>query len=129
MRKLLLFVPVLIAVIFYNSCTKDKAQKPVPPLCDSVNAATNTYNLRIKTIVDTYCGDQPLCHDATNHPFLGNNIPIYDYATAKEVFQNGKGLCAIKHEQGCFPMPNSGVKLADSLITYIQCWAESGYPQ
>jgi hypothetical protein len=130
MRKFLLFIPVLVAVTFYNSCTKDKAQRPVPLLCDSVNAATNTYNLRIKTIVDTYCGDQPACHAALNYVFLGGGIPIHDYATAKDVFQNGRGLCSIKHEQGCKLMPDSPYpKLADSLITYIQCWAESGYPQ
>lgn len=110
------------------SCTKDHASKSVSIDCTAVTSADNTYNNRIGAILNNSCGTGPGCHDIDNYQGNGN-IRFDTYQTAKESFQNKPTLCTIKQESGCLPMPQGAPKLADSLITYLQCWAENGYAQ
>lgn len=125
MKKFLLFFLCFIAITFYYSCTKDKAKPPLSSSCTGVDAATNTYNIRIKAILDANCGYGG-CHDAGT---ASSNVILDSYTASKAAFQNRNGLCTIKQTGGCLPMPQGQPKLADSLITYIQCWSESGYAQ
>ena len=130
MKGALLFFMMLIASCLFNSCTKDKALPPVSVTCLWLDTSSNTYNFRIGAIIETNCGSARGCHDASNYAISGGNVPIYDYTTTKDAFQNRKGLCAIKHEIGCISMPYTPFpQLADSLIKYIQCWTENGCPE
>lgn len=125
MKKTLWLSAVLVTFTFYYSCTKDKTQKPVATTCSGVDSASNTYNLRIKGIMDNNCA-MGGCHDAAS----ANSLVILDtYAATKNSFQTKTCLCAMKQDGSCLPMPQGADKLADSLITYIQCWTENGYPQ
>ena len=125
MKKLLLLFAVLVCITFYNSCTKDKAQQPVSVVCSGVDSAANTYNLKIKPILDGNCGYGG-CHNTIT---ASSNVILDNYADSKTAFLSKRALCTIKQEGGCLPMPQGYDKLADSLITYIQCWSERGYPQ
>lgn len=125
MKKLLLPLAVLVSITFYNSCTKDKAQPPVSTNCIGVDSAANTYNLKIKPILDGNCGYGG-CHNTIT---AASNVILDNYADSKAAFLNKRALCTIKQEGSCLPMPQGSDKLADSLITYIQCWSERGYPQ
>lgn len=125
MKKLLLPFAFLVCVTFYYSCTKDKAQQPLSVVCTGVDSATNTYNLQVKTILDGNCGYSG-CHSTAT---ASSNVILDNYADSKSAFQNKDALCTITQTGGCLPMPQGYDKLADSLITYIQCWSERGYPQ
>jgi hypothetical protein len=125
MRRFSALAAVLVVITFYYSCTKDKAQQPPVNTCASVDSATNTYTLRIKGIMDNNCASGG-CHDAGS---ASSNVILDTYAATKNSFQTKPCLCAIKQEGGCLPMPQGGAKLADSLITFIQCWSDNGYPQ
>lgn len=116
----------LVAVLSLgiDSCTKDKTPPPASVDCATVDAAANTYNLRIATYLNNNCAFSG-CH-STGSAVSG--VVLDNYTSAKEAFQSKDALCTIKHSSGCAPMPPGG-KLADSLITYIQCWAENGYQQ
>ena len=125
MKKLfwLLFIPV--GLCFHSSCTKDKTPPPADVTCDGIDPAANTYNLRIKTILDAECATVG-CHDNFVASF---SIRLNNYANSQEAFETKNSLCSIKQTGGCLPMPQGRDKLADSLITYIQCWANNGYQE
>lgn len=125
MKKFVWLSAIFGCICLYSACTKDKTQQPVPTTCNGIDSATNTYNLRIKSILDANCA-AVACHDA----IFGNSGVILDnYANSKNAFETKNTLCAIKQESGCNPMPQGAPKLADSLITYIQCWTQNGYPE
>ncbi len=112
-------------VLLLGSCAKDKAAKPSDVDCTTVSQAANTYSLRVKTILNNSCTAVG-CHDALLAS-AGINLATYD--GSKVAFESNDVLCTVKHGQGCLPMPQGAPKLADSLITYLQCWAENNYPQ
>ncbi len=66
------------------------------------------------------------CHDAI---FASGGVTLTDYSNTKIAFESKSALCTIKQSGNCLPMPQGGAKLADSLITYIQCWADNGYAE
>ncbi|HLP20124.1 MAG TPA: hypothetical protein VK174_07485 [Chitinophagales bacterium] len=125
MRKFAWVSVVLGCMFFAYSCTKDKTPPPANTTCTSVDSVANTYNLRIKAILDVNCATVA-CHDAV---FYNSGVILDNYTNSKAAFESKPSLCAIKQEGGCLPMPQGADKLADSLITYIQCWAENGYPE
>lgn len=125
MKKFVWLAVAFVTIAFYNSCTKDKAQPPIVSTCTGVDSATNTYNLRIKAIMDNSCAMSG-CHDAGT---ASGSVLLDTYAATQTSFQTKTCLCAIQQTGSCNPMPQGSAKLADSLITYIQCWSERGYPQ
>ena len=125
MKKIVWLASVLVIITGYYSCTKDKAQQPLSVICTGVDSATNTYNLQIKPILDGNCGYSG-CHSTAT---ASSNVILDNYADSKAAFQNKDALCTITQTGGCLPMPQGSAKLADSLITYVQCWSERGYPQ
>jgi len=125
MKKAFLFLTVLWSFTFYFSCTKDKTKPPLSASCSGVDSLSNTYNLKIKAILDANCAYGG-CHDAGS---ASSSVVLDSYLATKSSFQNKPCLCTIKQSGGCLPMPQGSDKLADSLITYIQCWSERGYPQ
>lgn len=121
------FAWILVAFVVttgYYSCTKDKAAQPVSANCVGIDS-NNTYNLRIKTIIDGNCAYVG-CHDGT---YASGGVVMQDYTGTKSAFTNKNALCTIKQDGNCLAMPQGSDKLADSLITYIQCWSENGYAQ
>lgn len=126
MRKLVGLGVFIALAVFIHSCTKDVAQKPTAIDCNGVNADSNTYNITIKPILDNYCAYGG-CHDAFTKE---SGVNLSDYSNVVSAFENKSALCTIKHESGCgVGMPYNDPKLADSLITYIECWANNGYAQ
>lgn len=124
-RKYLIPSLSLVFLAAFYSCAKDKAQPPTDIDCTTINQSANTYNLKVKAILDNSCA-AIACHD----PIFGyNGINLATYDGAKAAFQTKDVLCTVKHLQGCAPMPKGAPKLADSLIAYLQCWAENNYPQ
>ncbi len=113
---------VFVTVSLYSSCTKDQAQRP---LCMGISAGTNTYNLRVKEIMDNSCA-MGGCHDAGS---ASGNVILDSYGPTKAAFQNKDALCTMTQQGGCLPMPQAAPKLADSLIRFVQCWAENGYTE
>ncbi len=128
MKKLLALVAVVgFFAVFYSSCAKDKAQKPQPLSCTGINPDSNTYTLNVKAILDYNCAYGG-CHDHASAP-TSSNVDLEGYSATKATFQGRNVFCSLNHGTGCLPMPQSLPKLADSLITYLQCWADNGYPQ
>jgi catabolite regulation protein CreA len=122
----LLFAAFFLPVLGYvSSCAKSKADEPSTVDCTTVDQATNTYALKIKGIIDPNCATVG-CHDAI---FYSSGVKLSDYDGVKAAFETQDALCAVKQEQGCIAMPQGATKLADSLITYLQCWKENNYPQ
>ena len=123
MKKRLFFcIPFLLIMVFYYSCTKDKTA--APPDCSQLDSL-NTYTNSVKPIMDNYCATVG-CHDPL---FASGGLVLDTYEhTANAARNDGKFFCAI--EWSCTPnMPNTGIKLADSLIAKIQAWKSNCYAQ
>lgn len=126
MKKALPFVLVVLIALYY-SCTKDHTSLPVitPNAC-AADSVGNTYNLRIKGIMDDNCAYAP-CHDAA-HATRNMGVDLSSYSGTVDAFTNKNALCAIKNA-GCEFMPQGGTKLDDSTIAHLDCWQQAGYPQ
>ncbi len=122
MRNRFSVLVIITAAAFIQSCAADKSPQPS---CSSVNAATNTYALSVKPILDNNCASGG-CHDAAS---VSSGVNLEGYQSAKNAFETKPVLCTVKQIGGCVPMPIGAPKLADSLITKLQCWADNGYPQ
>ena len=107
------------------SCTKDQAEPKVTVqgYCDTLNY---TYTNDIKLIIDTYCTSS--CHTSTKSSGFGS-ANLETYTSVKDEVDNGTFECAINQNSGCTPMPLGGNKIADSLLTKVNCWIENNTPQ
>lgn len=124
--KKILFPFLIIAALFgVASCTQDKAAQPNTIDCSTLDPSTNTYALSIQPIMAGNCAYAG-CHSTLD---AASNVILDGYAATKTSFETKPVLCTVKQAGGCVPMPSGGPKLADSLITKLQCWANSGYPQ
>jgi hypothetical protein len=127
MKTNLLAATVMACLILCYACSKDKAQKAQAIACTNINVDSNTYNLKVKGILDGNCGTLG-CHDAIFYTG-SKNVALYDYSTSVNSFQTKNVFCSINWQSGCTAMPQGKPKLADSLIAYLQCWADNGYKQ
>ena len=125
MKNLLLSGIIFCAIATIYACAANKTEVPQPIVCTGVNVDSNTYTLAIKPILDANCATFA-CHSAA---VMESNVNLSAYVPAVAAFQNKDALCTIKQEGECLPMPDNQPKLADSLITVIQCWAENGYKE
>ncbi len=126
MKKLLWPVVMVSLIVLYSSCAKDVAEKPSAIDCSTIDPSINTYTLNIKKIIDGNCATVN-CHDAVFHTASG--ISLATYAEVKAEFEKGTVMGSVTHSPGFIAMPQNSPKLADSLITYMQCWADNNYPQ
>ena len=127
MNKYYLSVLIIFTTCIYfitSSCNKDKLISPNVLTCDLIDPTLNTYNTTIKLIFNNNCATSG-CHDASG---ASANIILDNYNSAKDATANKNIICAMQYETGCSPMPPSG-KINDTLITYINCWKEAGFPQ
>lgn len=125
MKKFVLGGALFLAIASIWACAANKADEPQPISCTTVNVDSNTYTLAVKPILDANCATFA-CHSAV---VAESNVNMSAYAPAVAAFQNKDALCTIQHSEDCIPMPDGQAKLADSLITIIQCWAENGYKE
>lgn len=117
----ILFSAVLIATLLF-SCNKDKIPNGNNLNCIATDT-TNTYNLRIKPIMDAHCATIG-CHDAGT---ASATVILDNYNSTKDALNTKNVLCAMRYETNCIPMPPSG-KLNDTLINHVRCWKEAGFP-
>ncbi len=123
MKLNLLFL--LSTIFLLGQCTKDESS-PLPKenntsstltYCDTV---TVSFSSQIQPIFNQNCSTSG-CHDS--------NTAAAGYMTENytEISSNAaKYLKTIKHQAGCSPMPKFQPKLADSLITQLECWISQG---
>lgn len=91
--------------------------------CTSVDAATNTYALAIKTIMDNSCALGG-CHDAGTK---SEGVDLSNYAGTKKAFESQDLLCSVNHGKDCSAMPKGGLKLSSDVLNRLACWAKNGY--
>lgn len=125
MKKIYHILIVALALFSAESCTQDKAALPNTIDCSTVDANTNTYALAIQPIMAGNCSYAG-CHSTAD---AASNVILEGYAATKSSFETKPVLCTVKQMGGCSPMPQGSPKLADSLITKLQCWADNGYAQ
>jgi len=87
--------------------------------CDTLT--NNTYNGKIKAILDVNCNG---CHFTGN--FTGHTLDTYN--GAKTSVNTGKLIISIKH-LGSKNMPQSATKLSDCTIAKIDKWIKLGMPE
>lgn len=126
MKKTLILIMSLLSICSYilvSSCNKDKTKLTNELTCDGIDGSNNTYNTRIKSILDNNCATAG-CHDAAT---ASATVILDNYVSSKDALNNKNVLCAINYETSCSPMPPT-TKLNDTLINYINCWKQSGFP-
>lgn len=120
---------LLIAVLVFNACMKEKAIAPKEPgPCED----SLTFTADIKPIFQTNCAVGS-CHVSGGlAPFIAT-----DYDTLDFFINSGALLTAIKHT-GLIKMPRNNpadpldptsTKLPDSTIAKIECWINQGFPE
>ena len=119
----LLGIVIIVCYFIISSCNKDKINNNTTLDCTIVDS-TNTYDLRIKSIMDINCATAG-CHNTTS---ASATVILDNYNSTKDALATKNVLCAMKYETNCIPMPPSG-KLNDTIINYINCWKEAGYPR
>jgi hypothetical protein len=105
------------------TCYYDNEEYLYPELnteCDTTNV---TFSGTISVMLGNYCLS---CHSNATAANFGNNIRLEDYSDVKA--QNQRVLGSIKHESGFSPMPKSGAKLNECLITQFGIWVKDGTP-
>lgn len=127
--KQIFFALAILSVIFYaNSCKKDSAsalaQYTDAVTCNEADDTLNTYNQKIKTILNNNCATGG-CHDAATHE---RNKDYSTYSGAK-AGMDATGYCAINQKSGCSAMPQGAAKLSSADIHDLTCWAKNSYPQ
>jgi len=126
MKKIVIFIITLASVCSYvlvSSCNKDKTKLTTELTCNGLDDSNNSYNLRIKSILDNNCATAG-CHDATT---ASSTVILDNYNSSVDALNNKNVLCAINYQSSCIPMPPT-TKLNDTLINYINCWKQSGFP-
>ena len=123
MKLNLLFL--LLAIFLLGQCTKDKSS-PLPEenntsstltYCDTI---TVSFSSQIQPIFIQNCSTSG-CHDS-NSASAGYVTENYtEISSNSTIF-----LKTIKHESGVSAMPKFQPKLADSLITQLECWISQG---
>jgi hypothetical protein len=113
MKKLIVFLIVLISTSIYISCDSNTTQEI------SAVVTNPTYVTNIEPVISTKCAG---CHSG------GNQSPnLETYLEVKEEVENGTVLCRINGSCGDI-MPTSG-KMPQATITMIELWKTQGYAQ
>lgn len=110
---------LLCIVGLLSACYYDNEEELYPQ-------GNSTLDLRyadIQPILQANCAS---CH---MNGMKQGNVSLEAYNDVKEWVDNGKLLCSIKHEAGCFPMPQGGAKLPRWDIDKIAAWINDGAPE
>lgn len=114
---------ILVSLIAYTSCTKDKTDEPTPQAVDCETISTDFTN-DIAPIFAANCATAG-CHNAVN---AQSGIVLETYAQIMSETEKPRLIASIEHT-GNSRMPSGRAKLSDDLIQKIKCWKEKGYPQ
>jgi uncharacterized membrane protein len=124
MKKLIILSSVALG-LFLFSCHKDKAfpTTPIDPsVCDSVQVS---FANDIQPMFDNYCNNNgSSCHN------VSSASDGRTYETHAQIAADAE-ICysAMNHEVGFTAMPlGNPTKLADSLLTKMNCWINDGKP-
>ena len=127
MKKIFLAIAILSIIFYTNSCKKDSTSSELSQYtnavtCNEADDTLNTYNHKIKTILDNNCATGG-CHDA------GTQSKGRDYSnySASKSALDASAFCAINHGS-CNAMPQGAPKLSDADIHDLTCWAKNNYP-
>ncbi len=123
-KKLVLVLMGLFTVaMLHNGCYYDNEEELYP--FEGLNCVTTgvAYAADVTAILSANCYE---CHNTANATNLGSGIVLEGYTAVKTYIDNGRLLCAIKHELGCSQMPKGRAQLADCDISKIEAWANSG---
>jgi len=124
--KNLLFAFCVVCFVANYSCTYDQLDAPNVEFCDTIPA---TYELNIKTIVETNCA-YPGCHIS--------GFPSGDFSTYTEMLsrlESGsiKDRVIIQKDDPNVGMPPNyatGPKdLTPEELDIFMCWLEAGFPE
>lgn len=121
MKKHIIILLSAASVLAMKSCYYDVAEELYP--CTA--SATVTYSTTIEPVISANCY---ACHATAVAAVSGDNIVLEGYASLKKKVDDGRLLCAIKHEGGCSPMPKGQAKLGSCTIADIEKWVEEGAP-
>lgn len=112
MKKLKIFLVLLISVAFYISCTSSTYEEISAPVTNP------TYTSNIEPIIKANCTG---CH---NNGGESPNLTTYSYV--KNATQNGDLICRIDQTQACGRvMPQSG-SMSRQTIDMIILWNNQG---
>jgi hypothetical protein len=111
MKKLILFLILIISVSFYVSCTSSTYEEISAPVTNP------TYTANIEPVIKANCTG---CHNGGQSP----NLTTYAYV--KDATQNGDLICRIDQSQACGRvMPQSG-PMSKQTIDMIILWQSQG---
>lgn len=113
MRKIIILISVILAVIFSNACKKEKKISP-----GTVDCSTVTYSATIAPLISSNCGSSG-CHGSGS-----SNGELISYTKIKPYANNGKLKSRVIDIQD---MPQGGSLTADQL-GQINCWLNAGAP-
>ena len=118
MNRFIRFVPIVIIIVFFASCSKDNYEEFYGgEVCDTIDVS---FSETVFPVVQNNC---LACH------FEGSSsgVDLTSYDKIKEQIDEGKFLGNIQHAPGYSPMPPS-YKLDDCTITKIEKWINDGAP-
>ncbi len=115
MKKLTVFLIVLISTSIYVSCDSNTTQEI------SAVVTNPTYSANIEPVISAKCAG---CHSN------GSQDPnLETYQEVKDAIENGTVLCRINGTDNCGEiMPTSG-KMPQATLNMIQLWVDQGYAQ
>ncbi|MBK8699728.1 MAG: hypothetical protein IPN29_09325 [Saprospiraceae bacterium] len=113
------FIFCLLGIVLLACGDKEQGYTDIVD-CTDIDADQNTYDNRVKVILDGSCAFAG-CHDAGT---ASNGIILDSYTGAKKEFVSGNALCAIYHD--CTPMPQGSDKLSVEIIEELTCWVKNG---
>lgn len=128
MKKLALLLGLALGItLAISSCKKEEEVANSVYFsrvdCTEADDTLNTYNGKIKTILDTHCAISS-CHKGSN---AKEGKDYSTYANAVSSFDGT--LCAVYQEGSCEPMPDGDPKLSDADLHDLTCWAKNNFPQ
>ena len=110
--KKLFIVPIIIVLIFFNSCTSDDDEKMT-----DLPAKDVTYTATIKVIIDDNCLN---CH--VDPPLNGASMSLLTFENVSDAVMNRDLIGRV--EGGS--MPPVGDLLTDSQVQAIKDWKSGG---
>jgi len=116
-RLILLGVVAVFAGCYYDI---ESELYPDQQPCDP---SAFTYSGRVLPIIQQNCIS---CHGQANG---SGGIILEGYVNLRNSAVAGTLLCAVRHGNGCSPMPQNGSRLTDCDINAIQAWVDAGAPE
>jgi hypothetical protein len=117
LNKYSFFVVICLLIL---SCTKEDTTTTT-----DCTGTIPTYSSDIAAIFNASCATAG-CHSGS---FPADGLDLSSFATAKNASLNGKVLASMKHSSGTVAMPLGGTKLADAVISKVECWINNGAPE